>query len=74
MNFRTVFDVPGCVLLCNEKFPMVLSELSCGKGRLLFIRQKKAAANAAAKVRRWIKELQINVSEHRGDQSTIRLI
>lgn len=25
---------------------------------------KKAAANAAAKVRRWIKELQINVSEH----------
>jgi hypothetical protein len=30
---------------------------------------KKAAANAAAKVRRWIKELQINVSEHRGDQS-----
>ena len=28
---------------------------------------KKAAANAAAKVRRWIKELQINVSEHRGD-------
>jgi formiminotetrahydrofolate cyclodeaminase len=30
---------------------------------------KKAAANAAAKVRRWIKELQINVSEHRGDES-----
>jgi hypothetical protein len=29
---------------------------------------KKAAANAAAKVRRWIKELQINVSEHRGDK------
>jgi hypothetical protein len=29
---------------------------------------KKAAANAAAKVRRWIKELQINVSEHRGDE------
>jgi len=28
---------------------------------------KKAAANAAAKVRRWIKELQINVSEHLGD-------
>jgi hypothetical protein len=26
---------------------------------------KKAAANAAAKARRWIKELQINVSEHR---------
>jgi hypothetical protein len=31
---------------------------------------KKAAANAAAKVRRWIKELQINVSEHRGDKPT----
>jgi hypothetical protein len=29
---------------------------------------KKAAANAAAKARRWIKELQINVSEQRGDQ------
>jgi len=28
---------------------------------------KKAAANAAAKARRWIKELQINVSEHLGD-------
>jgi hypothetical protein len=27
--------------------------------------KKKAAANAAAKVRRWIKELQINVSAHR---------
>jgi hypothetical protein len=27
--------------------------------------QKKAAANAAAEVRRWIKERQINVSEHR---------
>ncbi|MFJ2715355.1 hypothetical protein ACIOZM_31715, partial [Pseudomonas sp. NPDC087346] len=24
---------------------------------------------AAAKVRRWIKELQINVSEHRGDKA-----
>ncbi|MEZ1315944.1 hypothetical protein QIW53_07965 [Pseudomonas fluorescens] len=27
--------------------------------------RKKTAANAAAKVRRWIKELQINVSAHR---------
>jgi hypothetical protein len=35
---------------------------------------KKAAANAAAKVRRWIKELQINVSEHRGDKSNLRFI
>jgi hypothetical protein len=26
---------------------------------------KKAAAQAAAEVRRWIKERQINVSEHR---------
>ena len=32
---------------------------------------KKAAANAAAKVRRWIKELQINVSEQRGDKPKI---
>jgi hypothetical protein len=35
---------------------------------------KKAAANAAAKVRRWIKELQINVSEHRGDKPNLRFI
>ncbi|WKV90319.1 hypothetical protein LJU32_09090 [Pseudomonas sp. B21_DOA] len=35
------------------------------------IAHKKAAANAAAKVRRWIKELQINVSEQRGDKSKI---
>jgi hypothetical protein len=32
---------------------------------LQFTPIKKAAANAAAKVRRWIKEQQINVSEHR---------
>ena len=34
---------------------------------------KKAAANAAAKVRRWIKELQINVSEHRAINRTFDL-
>jgi hypothetical protein len=34
---------------------------------IFFAGIKKAAANAAAKVRRWIKELQINVSEHLGD-------
>nr|WP_315446877.1 hypothetical protein [uncultured Pseudomonas sp.] len=43
-------------------FPTITSET--GKTAPI----KKAAANAAAKVRRWIKELQINVSEHQGDK------
>lgn len=38
-------------------------------GKVFHAPIKKAAANAAAKVRRWIKELQINVSEQRGGQS-----
>jgi hypothetical protein len=37
--------------------------------RLFLTGIKKAAANAAAKARRWIKELQINVSEQRVDQT-----
>jgi hypothetical protein len=55
------FCAAGKVLRCSRKvFAGCRDDFSTGI--------KKAAANAAAKVRRWIKELQINVSEHRGDK------